>query len=54
MRGWDLVAGRRRGAPVLSIRRGFDNEEPLVAAVPVLAPGTYDLILKVNDMDEDL
>ena len=52
VRGWDL---RPTGAaePALAIRRGFDNEEPLWRPFPV-APGTYDLILKVNDMDEDL
>ena len=52
VRGWDLVPAGG-GAPVLSIRRGFDNEEPLWRPFPV-QPGTYDLILKVNDMDEDL
>ena len=52
VRGWDLVP-TGGGAPALSIRRGFDNEEPLWRPFPV-APGTYDLILKVNDMDEDL
>jgi hypothetical protein len=52
VRGWDLrPAGGT--APVLAIQRGFDNEEPLWRPFPV-APGTYDLILKVNDMDEDL
>ena len=52
VRGWDLVPAGG-GAPTLSIRRGFDNEEPLWRPFPV-SPGTYDLILKVNDMDEDL
>ena len=52
VRGWDLVP-TGGGAPALSIRRGFDNEEPLWRPFPV-PPGTYDLILKVNDMDEDL
>ena len=52
VRGWDLVPAGG-GAPTLSIRRGFDNEEPLWRPFPV-PPGTYDLILKVNDMDEDL
>ena len=52
VRGWDLVPAGG-GEPVLSIRRGFDNEEPLWRPFPV-RPGTYDLILKVNDMDEDL
>ena len=52
VRGWDLVPAGG-GAPALSIRRGFDNEEPLWRPFPV-PPGTYDLILKVNDMDEDL
>lgn len=52
VRGWDLrPAGG--GEPVLAIRRGGDNEEPLWRPFPV-PPGTYDLILKVNDMDEDL
>lgn len=52
VRGWDLrPAGGAE--PALAIRRGFDNEEPLWRPFPV-APGTYDLILKVNDMDEDL
>jgi hypothetical protein len=46
VRGWDLVP-TGGGAPALSIRRGFDNEEPLWRPFPV-APGTYDLILKVT------
>ena len=52
VRGWDLVP-TGGGEPALSIRRGFDNEEPLWRPFPA-PPGTYDLILKVNDMDEDL
>ncbi len=52
VRGWDLLPAGG-GEPVLSIRRGFDNEEPLWRPFPV-PPGTYDLILKVSDMDEDL
>ena len=52
VRGWDLVP-TGGGDAVLSVRRGFDNEEPLWRPFPV-RPGTYDLILKVNDMDEDL
>lgn len=52
VRGWDLVPAGG-GAPALAIRRGSDNEEPLWRPFPV-PPGTYDLILKVNDMDEDL
>lgn len=52
VRGWDLVP-TGGGEPALSIRRGFDNEEPLWRPFPA-QPGTYDLILKVNDMDEDL
>ncbi|MGD9780683.1 MAG: VWA domain-containing protein [Kiritimatiellia bacterium] len=52
VRGWDLVPAGG-GEPVLSIRRGSDNEEPLWRPFPV-RPGTYDLILKVSDMDEDL
>ncbi len=52
VRGWDLrPAGG--GEPALSIRRGSDNEEPLWRPFPV-RPGTYDLHLLVNDMDEDL
>ena len=52
VRGWDLLPAGG-GEPVLQIRRGDDNEEPLWRPFPV-APGMYDLILKVNDMDEDL
>lgn len=52
VRGWDLVPSGG-GEPVLSIRRGSDNEEPLWRPFPV-RPGTYDLIVKVSDMDEDL
>ena len=52
VRGWDLVPSGG-GEPVLSVRRGFDNEEPLWRPFPV-PPGLYDLVLKVNDMDEDL
>ena len=52
VRGWDLLPAGG-GAPVLSIRHGGDNEEPLWRPFPV-APGTYDLHLLVNDMDEDL
>ena len=52
VRGWDLrpAAG---GAPVLSIRRGSDNEEPLWRPFPVM-PGTYDLQVWVEGMDEAL
>lgn len=52
VRGWDLLPAGG-GEPVLSIRRGSDNEEPLWRPFPV-PPGTYDLHLLVNDMDEDL
>ena len=52
VRGWDLLPAGG-GEPVLSILRGSDNEEPLWRPFPT-QPGTYDLILKVNDMDEDL
>jgi hypothetical protein len=52
VRGWDLrPAGG--GEPVLAIRRGFDNEEPLWRPFPVRA-GVYDRFLKVEGMDEDL
>ncbi len=52
VRGWDLrPAGG--GAPSLVVRRGSDNEEPLWRPF-ILPPGTYDLHLLVNDMDEDL
>lgn len=52
VRGWDLrPAGG--GEPFLSARRGGDNEEPLWRPF-IVVPGAYDLILKVNDMDEDL
>ena len=52
VRGWTLrPAGG--GAPELVVQRGFDNEEPLWRPF-IVRPGTYDLILKVNDMDEDL
>jgi hypothetical protein len=52
VRGWDLrpTGG---GEPWLAVRRGTDNDEPLWR--PFIArPGSYDLILKVYDMDEDL
>ncbi len=50
--GWELrPAGG--GEPVLAIQRGWDNEEPLWRPFPV-QPGTYDLHLRVADMDEDL
>ena len=52
VQGWNLVPAGG-GAPVLAIQRGWDNEEPLWRPFPV-QPGTYDLILKVSDMDEDL
>ena len=52
VRGWDLVPAGG-GEPWLAARRGTDNDEPLWR--PFIArPGTYDLILKVYDMDEDL
>ena len=52
VRGWDLrPAGGSE--PLLSIRRGMDNEEPLWRPF-IVGPGTYDLHLLVNDMDEDL
>ena len=52
VRGWDLVPAGG-GEPWLAVRRGMDNDEPLWR--PFIArPGTYDLILKVYDMDEDL
>ena len=52
VRGWDLVPAGG-GEPWLAVRRGMDNDEPLWR--PFIArPGTYDLIFKVNDMDEDL
>ena len=52
VRGWDLVPAGG-GEPWLAVRRGTDNDEPLWR--PFIArPGTYDLILKVYDMDEDL
>lgn len=50
--GWDLrPAGG--GEPVLSVRRGWDNEEPLWRPFPV-PPGTYDLHVLVDGMDEAL
>ena len=52
VRGWDLLPAGG-GEPFLSVRRGSDNEEPLWRPF-IVVPGTYDLILKVNDMDEDL
>ncbi len=52
VRGWDLVPAGG-GEPWLAVRRGLDNDEPLWR--PFIArPGAYDLIFKVNDMDEDL
>lgn len=52
VRGWDLVPVGG-GEPWLAVRRGMDNDEPLWR--PFIArPGAYDLIFKVNDMDEDL
>ncbi|NCA82131.1 MAG: VWA domain-containing protein [Opitutae bacterium] len=52
VRGWDLLPAGG-GAPVLSIRRGEDNEEPLWRPFPV-RPGTYDLQVWVGGMDEAL
>lgn len=52
VRGWDLVPAGG-GESCLSVRRGMDNEEPLWRPF-IVRPGAYDLILKVNDMDEDL
>ena len=52
VRGWNLQPAGG-GDPVLSIQRGSDNEEPLWRPFLVRL-GTYDLVLKVNDMDEDL
>lgn len=50
--GWDLIRAGET-APMLSVRRGWDNQEPLWRqfAVP---PGTYDLHVLVKDMDEPL
>lgn len=50
--GWDLVPAGG-GEPALSVRRGWDNEEPLWRPF-VIPPGTYDLHAWVDGMEEAL
>jgi hypothetical protein len=50
--GWDL-ADAATGRTVLSVRRGWDNEEPLWRTFPVF-PGRYSLNAWVKGMDEPL
>lgn len=52
VRGWDLVSSET-GAPVLSVRRRSDNDEPLWRHFPV-PPGRYDLHLFLEGMEEPL
>ena len=52
MTGWDLVPAGG-GEPVLKVRRGWDNEEPLWRPF-VVPPGTYDLRVWADGMDEAL
>lgn len=52
VRGWHLQP-TGGGRPELVVQRGFDNEEPLWRPF-IVRPGTYDLLLKIDDMDEDL
>ncbi|MBN1827379.1 MAG: VWA domain-containing protein [Candidatus Eisenbacteria bacterium] len=50
--GWDLVpAGGSE--PIIQVRRGWDNQEPLWRRF-VVPPGTYDLMLHLDGMEEPL
>ena len=50
--GWDL---HRSGsdAPLITVRRGWDNSEPLWRRF-IVPPGTYDLYVRLDGMDEPL
>lgn len=50
--GWDLLPAGG-GEPVLSVRRGLDNEEPLWRPF-LVPPGTYDLQVQVAGRDDAL
>ncbi len=52
VQGWDLIPS---GAdkPVLQVRRGHDNNEPLWRRFMIL-PGTYSIQVLMKDMDEPL
>lgn len=51
--GWDLVPAGGGGEPLLVVRRGWDNDEPLWRRFIVPA-GTYDLLVRLKGMDEPL
>ena len=50
--GWDLVPSGT-DKPVISVKRRWDNEEPLWRRF-IVPPGTYDLYLNLKGMDEPL
>jgi hypothetical protein len=50
--GWDLVAVDSK-EPILKVRRRFDNEYPLWENF-IVPPGSYDLYLYIQGMDEPL
>lgn len=50
--GWDLMRAGET-TPVLSVRRGWDNQEPLWRQF-IVPPGAYDLHVTIKGMDESL
>ncbi len=50
--GWDLIPSGSK-EPLLVVRRGWDNEEPLWRRF-IIPPGTYDLYLHIDGMSEPL
>ena len=52
VKGWDFLRAGEL-APVLSVRRGWDNQEPMWRQF-IVPPGIYDLHLLVEGMDEPL
>ncbi|HPF98534.1 MAG TPA: VWA domain-containing protein [Kiritimatiellia bacterium] len=52
VQGWDLIPSGNT-TPLLSVRRGFDNQEPLWRQF-IVPPGTYDVMVTVKGMDEPL
>jgi hypothetical protein len=52
IQGWDLVPVGT-DTPILSVRRGWDNDEPLWRQF-IVPPGEYDLYINVKDMSEPL